>query len=178
MATITIMNTRTVRRNVAIASFLNKMRHARSKSLAAAMDRQPDLRTSSLKTTYHPCPGERYNWPAQRGLVSLDRDNWHQKCGASTLASDQPTFALQLRVRHNWPAQREAGQSGDRHNFRSERGVAANGAHSGLMGGRHDWPAQRGLANPDVITTVDKLGLGPLRVEITLISCKTSQVSP
>ena len=50
---------------------LVKMRQARLKSSYAAMERQPDLRTSNTRSTFHPRPGERYNWPAQRGLVSL-----------------------------------------------------------------------------------------------------------
>ena len=133
MATLTILNTRPARRNVAVASLLDKTRQARSKSSPEAMDRQSDLRSSTPRTTYHPCPGERYNWPAKRGAGQpVDRDNCCPTCVASALVSDPSTFALQSRVRHN---------------CRPERG-AANGFHLGLMGGRHDWPAQRGAGQP------------------------------
>ena len=140
MATLTITNTRPARRNVAIASLLDKMRQTRSKISPAAMDRQPDLRTFTPRTTYHPCPGERYNWPAQRGAGQLvDRNNCRPTCRASAFASDSSTFALQPRVRHN---------------CRPERGAAANGTHLGLMGGRHDLLSQGGPEHPAEVVTI------------------------
>ena len=71
MAILTITNTRPARRNVAIALFLDKTRQARSKSSPVATDRQPDLWTNTTRATYHPYPGERYNWRLNVGLVSL-----------------------------------------------------------------------------------------------------------
>ena len=64
MVTLTITNTHPVRRNVAIASSLDDIQPARSRSLPTSMDRQPDPRTHTLRTTYQ--PRDRDNWPTQR----------------------------------------------------------------------------------------------------------------
>ena len=85
MVTLTTTSIRPARCDVAIASLLDKTRQARSKSSPATMDRQADLRTSTPRTTYLPCPGERYNWPAQGGAGQpVDRDNCRPTCGKAS----------------------------------------------------------------------------------------------
>ena len=99
--TLTIRNTRSARRNVAIASLLDNMLLARSKSLPAAMDRQPGQRSSTPRTTCHVRPDERYNRPAEHeaGLTG-ERYNYRPTCGASALASDPSIFARKPRDRY------------------------------------------------------------------------------
>ena len=75
MYTLTIINTRPVHRNVAIASSLDDIQPARSRSPPTAMDRQPDPQTHTPRTTLK--PRNRYNWPTQSGSDQTeDRDNW------------------------------------------------------------------------------------------------------
>ena len=131
MATITITNTRPARRNVAIASLLDKTRPARSKSSPAAMDRQPDLRTSTPRTTYLP----------------EDCRNWYPTCGASALASDSSTVVPKPRYCYNWRPERGAAANGthlylqeDCYNWLAQRGA-------GQIEGHDKWPGQNGAGH-------------------------------
>ena len=98
MATLTIMNNHHVRQNVAIAPLLEDMRPVRSRSSPAAMDRQTDPRTSTPRTTYHPCPDERYNWPAGCG-DGQTRDRYN--CRPDREAAAKENYWGLLRERYN-----------------------------------------------------------------------------
>ena len=63
------------------------------------MDRQPDSRIHTWRTTYQ--HRDRDNWPAQRGAGQTEvRHNWSAQRGAD-----------QQVVRDNWSAQRGADQT-------------------------------------------------------------------
>ena len=61
------------------------------------MHRQPGSRTSTPRTTYHPRPDERYNWPAEQGAGQTD-DGYNNRptCEAMALTFDPPIVALKL----------------------------------------------------------------------------------
>ena len=45
------------------------------------MDRQPSPQTSTPTMAFHPCPDERYNWPAERGAGQIgDYENCRKTC--------------------------------------------------------------------------------------------------
>ena len=67
MAKFTIQNTRPARSNAVNASSLDDIQPARLRRPPTAMDRQPVPRNHTRRTTCHPRPGDRDNWPAQRG---------------------------------------------------------------------------------------------------------------
>ena len=118
MATLTITNTRPVRRNVAIASSsVDDIQPARSTSPPTAMDRQPDPRIHIPITNY----------------LSGNCRNWDPTCGASALASDPSTLELKPRSCDKW---------------RPECGAAANGTHLDLQESRDHWPVQRRAGQP------------------------------
>ena len=98
MAKLTITNTRPVRRNIAIASLQDKS--GRQGQGVHPQRWIAKLRTSTPRTTHHPCPDERYNWPAEYGAGrTADRYNWHPTCEASALASNPSTVCTETPSR-------------------------------------------------------------------------------
>ena len=69
MATLSITNTRPVRRNVLIAPSLDNVQPARSMSPPIAMNRPPDPRSHTSRATYQ--PGDCDNWRPRVELVKL-----------------------------------------------------------------------------------------------------------